>query len=56
MKQSNSPYHVRYIFEKISNKKTKLTYFEWVDKDALNEPFSLSVLEKLKKLMEENKR
>ena len=53
MKQSNSTYHVLYTFEQLSEGKTKLTYFEWVEDGDLDGPFSLTFLEKLKKLMEE---
>lgn len=52
LKQSNSPYHVQYTFEKISTKKTKLTYFELVEYGDLYGPFSFAVLEKLKKVIE----
>ncbi len=52
MKQSNSLYHVHYTFKKISDKKTKLTYFEWVEKGELEDPFCLAFLEKLKRVME----
>lgn len=52
MKQKNDSYHVRYTYESISDNKTKLTYFEWVDEGELEEPFSLVVLEKLKKIIE----
>jgi len=52
MKQKNSSYHVRYTFERISDNKTKLTYFEWVDEGELEEPFSPAILEKLKEIIE----
>ena len=52
LKQVNGSYHVRYTYEKISDKRTKLTYFEWVDNGELESPFSIDVLEKLKKVME----
>ena len=52
MKQRKSSYHVRYTYEAISDKKTKLTYFEWVEDGELDQPFSPSVLEKLKKVVE----
>ena len=55
IKQSNSSYHVRYTLESICDKKTKLTYFEWVEEGELEKPFSIDVLEKLKKVMEEKK-
>jgi uncharacterized protein YndB with AHSA1/START domain len=54
MKQKNSFYSVRYILEAISKTKTKLTYFEWADEGELDGPFSIEVLEKLKKLVEAN--
>lgn len=53
MKQKNDSYHVRYTYESIFDNKTKLTYFEWVDEGELEEPFSLVVLEKLKKIIED---
>jgi len=37
-----------YTFEKVSDNKTKLTYFEWVENGELESPFTLAVLEKLK--------
>ena len=54
MKQDNSPYHVLYTFEKVSEGSTKLTYFEWVEDGDLDGPFSLPFLEKLKKAVESN--
>ena len=52
MKQKNSSYNVRYIYEPISDNRTKLTYFEWVGEGELEQPFSLTFLEKLKRLIE----
>ncbi|MBU3896342.1 MAG: SRPBCC family protein [Nanoarchaeota archaeon] len=55
LKKKNSFYHVRYIFEPVSDHKTKFTYFEWVEKGELEEPFSLTVLEKLREIVETDK-
>lgn len=52
MKQENSSYHVRYTFEPVSGNKTKLTYFEWVEKGELEEPFPPIILERLKEIVE----
>ncbi|MFH0889770.1 MAG: SRPBCC family protein [Candidatus Aenigmatarchaeota archaeon] len=52
LKQKNGSYYVRYTYEPISDNKTKLTYFEWVDEGDLEEPLSPVVLEKLKKVIE----
>jgi hypothetical protein len=52
LKQKNSLYNVRYTYEQLSNTKTKLTYFEWVEKGELDGPFTIAVLEKLKSVME----
>lgn len=52
LKQRGSSYHVRYTYEQISDSKTRLTYFEWVDNGKLESPLSLPVLEKLKKFLE----
>jgi len=54
LKQKNSIYHVRYDYDLMSEKITRLTYFEWVDDGDLTSPFSRSVLEKLKNLLENN--
>ena len=55
LKQKNNTYHVRYTYDFISEKSTKLTYFEWVDDGELSNPFDLTVLEKLKVVLENNK-
>lgn len=52
MKQKDSLYHVRYTFEPISNAKTKLTYYEWVEDGELEDLFTLDILKKLKEAME----
>ncbi len=53
LQQKNSLYHVEYIYEKISDTQTKLTYHEWMENDAvLVEPFEMKILEKLKQVME----
>lgn len=55
MSQKNSSYHVRYSYENLSNNKTRLTYFEWVDNGEIQGPFSENTLQKLKSVMENQK-
>lgn len=50
--QKDGLYHVRYTFEPVSDKRTRLVYFEWVDKGELEEPFHVGYLEKLKEILE----
>jgi hypothetical protein len=56
LKQKNGLYHVLYKYEPISSFKTKLTYIEWVDDGELNHPLPLSMLKKLKKVVELTKK
>jgi hypothetical protein len=45
-------FHCRYTYIPIDANTSKLEYFEWVDKEALDEPFSIMILKKLKSVVE----
>jgi len=45
-------YHVRYTYIPISENKSHMEYFEWVDAGVLDNPFTLEIMENLKKLLE----
>ncbi len=55
LKQKGGDYSVRYTYEKVSDLMTRLTYFEWMEKGELSNPFQQGVLEKLKQVMESKK-
>jgi len=45
-------YHVRYTYIPISEDKSYMEYFEWVDAGVLDNSFTLEIMENLKKLLE----
>ncbi|MDE1869406.1 MAG: SRPBCC family protein [Candidatus Micrarchaeota archaeon] len=52
LRQLNGNYHVRYSYRKLSESKTDLTYFEWVDAGELASPLEVSTLKRLKGILE----
>ncbi len=52
IKQVGGTYSVRYTYDSLSDHKTKLTYYEWVESGFLQSVCSVDVLRKLKSLVE----
>jgi hypothetical protein len=48
----NKNYHVRYTYTLISETRSRLEYYEWVDEGILEKPFSQEILNNLKKVTE----
>jgi len=53
LSQKGTDYKVRYTYKPIENG-TELIYFEWSEKGELEDPFSKSILNKLKSVMEQD--
>lgn len=49
---SDNKFHCRYSYRPIDEKSSELEYYEWVDQGELEEPFTLTVLNKLKSVIE----
>jgi len=45
-------YHVRYTYKKLNDNKTEMEYFEWMKDGELKNPFTQSILDNLKSIME----
>ncbi len=52
MSNLSSSYHVKYTLRPIGDNATELEYYEWVDDGELEEPFTIEILQKLRKIME----
>lgn len=45
-------YHVRYTYTELDDNKTEMEYHEWMTEGELGNPFTIDIIEKLKKVME----
>lgn len=52
LKSLNGNYTVQYSYKGLSDDQTEMEYFEWVEEGNLDEPFTESILMKLKSVIE----
>jgi len=48
----NGNYYVRYTYRQLSNNKTEMEYFEWMENGELKNPFTQDILDNLRSVME----
>ena len=49
----NDNYHVKYTYRKLDDRTTEMEYSEWMEVGELGNPFTMSILGNLKKVMEQ---
>jgi len=52
LRSEDDNYFVRYSYKKINESKTEMQYLEWVKEGEIKNPFTLEILQNLKKIME----
>ncbi|MBN2095285.1 MAG: SRPBCC family protein [Candidatus Aenigmarchaeota archaeon] len=45
-------YHVRYTYKELDERRTEMTYFEWMNEGELECPFTEDILQNLKRVLE----
>lgn len=50
---TNDNYYVKYTYRKLTYNKTEMEYCEWMNSGELANPFTMSILGNLKKVMEQ---